>query len=66
MSERFSDEVLQRVYQAASIAASEAHAEFATPEDTMARAIAAMRAVLEAYMREIESTVRQHGAARNE
>src|SRR6187551_3827921 len=49
MSERFSDEVLQRVYQAAAIAASEAHAEFATPEDTTARAIAAMRAVLEGH-----------------
>ena len=52
VSERFPDEVLQRVYQAAAIAASEAHAEFATPEDITARAIAAMRAVLEGHLAE--------------
>lgn len=62
MSERFSDEVLLKIWLSGEIASNQTLRETTSPAYADKARIVAMRAVLEAYLREIESTVRQQDA----
>ena len=62
MSERFSDEVLLKIWLSGEIASNQTLRETTSQAYADKARIVAMRAVLEAYLREIESTVRQQDA----
>ena len=62
MSERFPDAVLMKMWILGEIASNQTLRETTSQAYADKARIVAMRAVLEAYLREIESTVRQQDA----